>query len=630
MTTATISPDPVQFGNVDASTSNTLIVTLSFSEELTGEVTLSISAPFSVSPQTVPTGDTSVSLTLTYDAPASAGEDAETLTLSGAVSDSFDVTGMVGQDALTTTAEKYLLLQVPDYGDTTFANPCADAEGFSDRVLTSFLRLGKFEWDDEPAAARWLLKLIPQVTSATDPSHVAADEGAEADLGNELGTGVVFADDLRDRPQDWVPPAGDTTSPLTSADDPAHKLTKAQRAAESALLYSRGGWRDHSDGNRISTTFGDKVEVIRGNYKMIVMGRQDDTGEAMGWDVGGSHIQDFAAGTMPGASFWLEWVNDGRFHRPNYDTADDTTDLAQKGVWLLVNTTENVYEYARNAGNFREEKWGDVDEVYVGSSNPPSNTAYATDDSEGTGGHEPPHRLEGRNYDYPGGTNGSRATPPWSKDNKGTIRSNPHIIEKTWAERIDSHTGSSDCPVPHIEEKKWADKVVEVTELGVGKTVAEIRQDSMTTVHGSVIDNTRVLGMNLGLTSIAGLSLDVTTVGGVCLESWQGLGAKIETTVVGIVHLEAYGCLGWHISLDGALQKIDAAAGTEYELKGLKKVKVTPADDKIAAMETSISSMKKTITTNMQELALDVLMMAPSLKMISNNAFAMSAGHFFL
>ena len=141
---------------------------------------------------------------------------------------------------------------------------------------------------------------------------------------------------------------------------------------------------------------------------------------------------------------------------------------------------------------------------------------------------------------------------------------------------------------------------------------------------------TRVLGMNLGLTSIAGLSLDVTTVGGVCLESWQGLGAKIETTVVGIVHLEAYGCLGWHISLDGAIQKIDAAAGTEYELKGLKKVKVTPADDKIAAMETSISSMKKTITTNMQELALDVLMMAPSLKMISNNAFAMSAGHFFL
>ena len=52
----------------------------------------------------------------------------------------------------------------------------------------------------------------------------------------------------------------------------------------------------------------DKVEVIRGNYKMIVMGRQNDPAQSMGWEASGAHIQDFAPGTMPGASLMLEWI----------------------------------------------------------------------------------------------------------------------------------------------------------------------------------------------------------------------------------------------------------------------------------------------------------------------------------
>jgi len=34
-------------------------------------------------------------------------------------------------------------------------------------------------------------------------------------------------------------------------------------------------WRDHTDGNRITTTGGDKVEVIGGNYFLVVRGRQE-------------------------------------------------------------------------------------------------------------------------------------------------------------------------------------------------------------------------------------------------------------------------------------------------------------------------------------------------------------------
>ena len=33
-------------------------------------------------------------------------------------------------------------------------------------------------------------------------------------------------------------------------------------------------WRDHTDGNRVTTTRGDKVEIIRGTYDLQIQGRR--------------------------------------------------------------------------------------------------------------------------------------------------------------------------------------------------------------------------------------------------------------------------------------------------------------------------------------------------------------------
>ena len=621
------SQSTVDFGKLSQGAQRTIDVELDFGSPLTSQAQLAIAdSAFSVSPATAPVGTKDLTVTVSVTTPNDPGNSTtSSLEVTGGATGSVSVSVTCDDppSPTETTTDKHALLAVPDYGDTTVINPPATSIGHDGGELVSFLRLGKFDWDSETPAAKELLKLIPQVTSATNPSHydangdLNASEGTPSDLG-DLGSGIVFADDIRDRPQDWDNAVSSGTESISSADDPAHGLTKAERLAESALLYKRGGWRDHSDRNRLSTTYGDKVEVIRGNYKMIVMGRQDDTGEAMGWDVGGSHIQDYAPGTMPGASFWLEWINDARFHRPNYNqqTNAEEPGLAQKGVWLLVNTTENVYEYARNAGNFREEIWGDVNETYIGSSNPPTGTAYATDATHGTGGHSPPHRLHDRNYDYPGGSDSSRSSPPWNLDNVGTIRSNPHIIEKTWAERIDSHTGCGDCPVPHISEETFADKIVERTEIGKGKNITELRHDAMTTVHGGVIDNTRVLGMNIGLMSVAGMSLDVTTVAGAHLEMSNSLGIKAEWTNVGIVHLEAYLALAGHVSLDAslfkaefdfAIAKLECTAGKEFELTGAGISTVVPAEDTIAATKTEIMG-------KVQELAADVVMVNASMK----------------
>ncbi len=489
-----------------------------------------------------------------------------------------------GADAYGNDA--YLLLEVPDFGEPGFPN--TDDSLFPSqthqpsnakttaRRLQSFLRLGAFDLSREPATAKKLLKALYAAgppgypgredftAGALKTAMDAAEAKAEADgvplsldnlpdfqtaldahdarvtakNGDLAGNrDVFFVDDVRYRPGDVTHlPSGKTAT--TKDDDPGHGLSMTDRQAESAKLYARGGWRDHSDGNRISTTYGDKVEVVRGNYKMVVMGRQDAPGEAMGWEATGSHIQDYAPGTMPGASYWLQWI-------PDYQESGDQL-VGSKGVWLLANTTENVYEYARNAGNFREEKWGDLDEAYVGSENPSggqgvSEAAAALIAASpiplpqpGTQGHSIPEGSEvaGVNYNLPGADAANRHTPPWANDNLGMVRSNPHIVEKTWASRIDSWTGSADCHVPIIDEKKYADSITEHTTCS--GTI-------MGTTHAGAINEREAVGAkaessissSIAETMVTGFVLTTGAVLGLEIETKYNLGALTTNLVLG-------------------------------------------------------------------------------------------------
>jgi hypothetical protein len=53
------------------------------------------------------------------------------------------------------------------------------------------------------------------------------------------------------------------------------------------------GWRDHCHGNRITTTQGDKIEVITGNYKLVVLGGSDGS-KSTGLDMSGGHTVNWA------------------------------------------------------------------------------------------------------------------------------------------------------------------------------------------------------------------------------------------------------------------------------------------------------------------------------------------------
>lgn len=236
--------------------------------------------------------------------------------------------------------------------------------------------------------------LIASAGPPPDPPYGPLDPGAPENPGDAVYT---YPRDERTLPfiDDW----------RVRSPDVGHGLSVEDRAKQSSVLHTRGGWRDHSDGNRITTTrWGDKIEIIRGNYKMVVLGRQDEVTEATGWDASGGHIQDFGY-TMPGASVTVDWEQDPYL-----------------GVWHLKNTTENVRQSSRFAGTFKEEKWGEIFETFVGRDDPASTAnPRILDDVNGT--------------KYP--------------------RGNPHLYEKTFASKITSITGSAKTRVPTIKEELW-------------------------------------------------------------------------------------------------------------------------------------------------------------------------------
>ncbi|WP_437742580.1 hypothetical protein WMF39_44800 [Sorangium sp. So ce1504] len=284
---------------------------------------------------------------------------------------------------------KYLLIEVPNFNDAA-----SDAE-----AMGSYLRLG----------------------AVKDPS-LAGSPGAPRATGEDLAARVTsFIDDTRKR--DGCPDF----------------LPEAERQAETAKLHTKGGWRDHSDGNRITTTRGDKVEVIKGNYRMLVLGRQEDTA---GWDVSGGHIQD--ATDLWTAATTIEWVQ-------NYN-----------GTWKVTEKTEK----------------GDVDTTYHGDT---FDRFYGNKQTSITGSEAPTAE-----------------------------RPNPTCLSSTWAQRIESYTGSAACPVPLISDETWADQIASKTTAIAISDETTAQTISSTTSATSISDETAA--STVSSTTTASLVSD-TTIG---------------------------------------------------------------------------------------------------------------------
>jgi hypothetical protein len=262
-----------------------------------------------------------------------------------------------------------------------------------DPPMTSYLRFG-----------------TSRLVGVDEADTVQADHEADADpttpgdpgpyrtWGDDLALlaigpgGVVFADDNRVRePTSDSPPAPDVSpapdarpipvqlrpgTPAPPDAPPERGLggdqldTRAKRRAESQMLLTRGGWRDHTDGNRVTTTRGDKIEVIQGNYKLLVLGRQDprQRGEVSGVDMSGGLV-DSDSGDLGNPRGTPRVGPDNAWHgfQLNVEYTWHKDDASNSWYWRQTTRQGDPALADHGNGQIVSNTWVDYQETNLGS-----------------------------------------------------------------------------------------------------------------------------------------------------------------------------------------------------------------------------------------------------------------------
>jgi hypothetical protein len=344
-----------------------------------------------------------------------------------------------GSSSANTEEYKYAQLHVPNFEfDVSSSDAAAAANNASGN---SFVRLGSFPsftletttvTEDGASKTMRIVKTVAgdapygfsnslnlakligdadEISSAETGGDTAADASGiqrssqfEGDSNYLLG----FADDTRSRLDDVESDTSKQTEKIlidgTSVTD-----SQANRKKETKRLLTKGGWWDHSDGNRVTTTSGDKIEVIQGNYKMVILGRQDPSqpvsdivGNAFITDISGGHLQE--QGPSPTACIKsVEWVK-----------SEDGWTLYQDNGSGNVTTTFHGKQVDYYTGARKES--------YVGKQ---------------------PASIEHRMVDKGEGLLIAVDQLPNDDDD-------PVLISKTWAKRIETYNGADGKPVPVI------------------------------------------------------------------------------------------------------------------------------------------------------------------------------------
>jgi hypothetical protein len=380
----------------------------------------------------------------------------------------------------------------------------------------------------------WLLVKMPygpkndatsylRLGSVAEPS-LAGSPTAPPSTGEDLASQVTsFLDDRRSR------------------DGSPSSIDEATRVAESAVLHTKGGWRDHTDGNRVTTTRGDKVEVIGGNYKMVVLGRGE--GDA-GWDVSGGNIEGL------GTASCIKWVQ------------------TFGGTWRTHEWSEKGDSEVIQHGNRVDSFYGESMKTTTGSED---ETRPIEDDDHVVTGYVP--------------------------------APNPVIIDRTWARRMASYTGSAARRVPSLTSETWADRIE-------SKTVAGSMSDS-TTVDGDMSTSTTVRGNMSNSTTVDGAMTDTTTaammtsvnlvplmnnitVGNNLMVNIGAieninLGVMLDITLAGILQLSVSGTLAVSLGTHAQMNLAD-----EINLAGDRQ-HISGATTHVAGVMTQVADMVSTM-----------------------------------
>lgn len=198
------------------------------------------------------------------------------------------------------TTTKSLLVEVPDYENAAVKT----VAGSGAPAKNAYLELGE-------ASAR---SVLTGSTYGADLLPAAFNQPGRA---GTAPTHITFLDDIRNRgtsSNHGGTANGNIATPPSESDirsSDAYSATEAtastpgatgKNSLASSVIPDYVGWRDHTDGHRITTTRGDKIEVIGGNYKIVSLGR--GTGVAV-YEMAGGVIVD--AMEAPGNQTSVTW-----------------------------------------------------------------------------------------------------------------------------------------------------------------------------------------------------------------------------------------------------------------------------------------------------------------------------------
>jgi len=131
--------------------------------------------------------------------------------------------------------------------------------------------------------------------------------------------------------------------------------TTSDPATLTAELLTRGGVREHTDGDRISTTRGDYVGVVFGNYKLVIMGRVEraNAGLPSTWESSGGHNHDST--NTPGDVESISW---SAGH--------------EDGTWEVVEETLKGEQWSYYKGRKESTFYGPTKSETIGASTAPA------------------------------------------------------------------------------------------------------------------------------------------------------------------------------------------------------------------------------------------------------------------
>lgn len=214
-------------------------------------------------------------------------------------------------------------------------------------------------------------------STSTGRQGVFTDDGGDPFKGNKMRG---FVDDTRIRDD-----AASTNLYIkgSSGTDSLATNSTANRKTETRRLLTKGGWWDHSDGNRISTTAGDKVEVIQGNYKLVVLGRRkaSDTGDIKVTDISGGYEFSKTYEYLEDDKIWATYEESSAKHATKVSSGKEVTYFT--GTLKKTITGEDPSGAGLRGPNTDKDPeiisrtWAKSMETYVGSAEKPVPHVFA-------------------------------------------------------------------------------------------------------------------------------------------------------------------------------------------------------------------------------------------------------------